>query len=185
MYFHTYIRFFVFFARSTAADNFRTLCDGSKDDRRRQQQQQCREHAATSWLQCYTTCCIAHSCFYRTLGSVIEDRAGTCELLLLLLSAWSAVYSSAVLLLCCPAAIYTGSRSSSKAADILCTRYQALRTGPKNRSYEYTNVFSYYAPGMTYTYKNQTRHQVTGTRYYQACFQTSNLRFHRDHSNYI
>ena len=67
----------MFFARSTAADNFRTLCAGRTDDRRRQQQQQCREHATTSWLQCYTTCCIAHSCFYRTLGSVIEDRAGT------------------------------------------------------------------------------------------------------------
>ena len=36
---------------------------------------------ATSWLQRYTTCGIAHSCFYQALGSVIEDRAGTCELL--------------------------------------------------------------------------------------------------------
>ena len=106
MYFHTYIRFFVFFARSTAADNFRTLCAGRTDDRRRQQQQQCREHATTSWLQRYT-CCIAHSCFCWTLGSVIEDRAGTCELLLLLLSTWSAVCvidATGTAMLCCPAA---------------------------------------------------------------------------------
>ena len=52
----------------------------------RQQHQQCRERDTTSWLQCCATCCIAHSCFYRTLGSAIEDRARTCELLLVVLT---------------------------------------------------------------------------------------------------
>ena len=75
----------------------------------------------TSWLQCYTRCWIVHSCFYRTLGSVIEDRAGTCELLVLLLSALVCCVcdrcnqpSSAALLLCCLAALLdTGSRSKA------------------------------------------------------------------------
>ena len=46
----------------------------------RQQHQQCRERDTTSWLQCCATCCIAHSCFHRTLGFVVEGRAWTCEL---------------------------------------------------------------------------------------------------------
>ena len=97
----------------------RSALGAQTTDRRRQQQQQCRERATTSWLQFYTTCCIPHSCFYRTLGSAFEDRAGTCELLR---STSTAVcsgllcvcnrHNSAVLLLCCPAAI--GSGSSSK-----------------------------------------------------------------------
>ena len=106
-YFQTYVRFFVFFARSTAADKFRTLCAGSTHDRRRQQQQQSREHAITSWLQCYTTCCIAHSCFYRTLGSVIEHRAGPCELLMRLsaLSAVCVIDATGTAALCCCCAV--------------------------------------------------------------------------------
>ena len=86
------------------AGNFRTLCAGNADDR---QTTTAAVQRATSWLRCYTTCCIAHSCFYRTLGFVIEDRAGTCELL-------PAVCDKMQPAQCCAAAIDSG--SSGKAA---------------------------------------------------------------------
>ena len=69
-------------------------------------------------------------------------------------------HSSAVLLLRCPAAIETGSRSN--AAAILCTRYQVPGiTYWCKKSFGRTQSFTYHAPGITYTYKKIKR----GTRY--------------------
>ena len=101
-----------FFARSTAAQTH-----ALRWEHRRQTQATTaavRERATTSWLQSYTTCCVAHSYFYRTLGSVIEDRAGIYELLLSAVCDRCNRHGAVLLLLCFAAAI--DSVSSSEAA---------------------------------------------------------------------
>ena len=117
-YFHTYVRFFVFHARSAA----RLIPDGRQlsyalrwEHRRQTQTTTAGVHRATSWLQCYTTCCIAHSCFSRTLGSVTEDRAGTVNYCLLCVTHAT---RSAGLLLCCAAAILASGSSSMAAVPL-------------------------------------------------------------------
>ena len=94
------------------AGNFRTLCAGNADDR---QTTTAAVQRATSWLRCYTTCCIAHSCFSRTLGSVTEDRAGTVNYCLLCVTHAT---RSAGLLLCCAAAILASGSSSMAAVPL-------------------------------------------------------------------
>lgn len=130
-YFHTCVRFFVFYARSAA----RPSRDGTQlpyalrrwEPRRQTQTTIGGVQTATSWLKYCTTCCVAHSCLYRTRGSVIEDKTGTVSYCLLcVMDATRTVLRC--LLLCCIAAIKNGSNRKSALPMLQATEKATVRT---------------------------------------------------------
>ena len=94
------------------------------------------------------------SCFCRILGSVIEERAGTCELLSAVCVIDATGTASAVLLLCFAAATDSGSSKAAATQQCHCRRqprghqyvptwcYRLLMTSATHTAAVFTAVFA-------------------------------------------